>query len=128
MRPALIWCVVVGLAAAAWAQAPDLPPPQPVPEGDEKSGQTPKKDSKAEKSKDIVTLPPVLFPGDPFPPPAPPVKDPRTKAWEQAHMGYVVPAPVLKEETNDKTGSPETGTPKKDRESAPVKPPEKAEL
>jgi hypothetical protein len=31
---------------------------------------------------------PVLFPADPFPPPAPPVLDPRTLAWQQVHTPY----------------------------------------
>jgi hypothetical protein len=69
------WLVLLVLGPAALGQPPILPPPRPLPNQ--------KKDAAADTKAGNGSSRPVLFPQVPFPPPAPPVRDPRTGAWQQ---------------------------------------------
>ena len=79
MTRAMAWLVILVLGPAALAAPPLLPSPRVLPEQKataeaDKAGQEPPR--------------PVLFPANPFPPPAPPVLDPRTGAWQQVRSAF----------------------------------------
>lgn len=124
MRAACPWCVVLVLAAGAWAQEPALPSPRPVPDKtDAEPAATPgeTKSNRAAEPTD-ASPPPILFPLDPFPPPAPPVLDPRTGAWEQAHLGYAVPCGPITGPA-EKAAAPRADAQPGASEPAPMEPP-----
>src|SRR5262245_19867578 len=108
MKTIAAWLLVLGLAGRASARAwqpgdkKDAPPPAkadkkdtPPPDRAEKKDAPPvdKAEEKDEKSssQDGPPRPRAAYPHEPFPPPAPPVMDPRTHAWEQVRSGDYAP-------------------------------------
>jgi hypothetical protein len=115
----LAWLIAGTLGVAACSPASELPRPLvgvrlPVYRQDDKAAKDSKngkeakdkdgnggKNGKEEKKADAAPSPmPTLWPTNPFPPPAPPVLDPRTGAWEQVygpcgvqHVEAVISAP-----------------------------------
>jgi hypothetical protein len=88
MKTVAAWLLVLGLAAPAWARGGQAPDKKDAPAAD-------KAEEKGEKSpeQDAAPRPRAVYPPDPFPPPAPPVMDPRTHAWEQLWWGDYAPRP-----------------------------------
>jgi hypothetical protein len=104
IRSTVVWLVALTLVAPAWLRAqgvpgPRLPQPKAADDKDAPPGNNkePKKPADDPAGKDrAAEPPPVLFPPEPFPPPAPAVLDPRTRAWEQVHGGaYVTNLPPI---------------------------------
>jgi len=88
--------IVLAVVTCSLCHAQELPAPRALP--DDKKSPT-KADASGTKAKmgdekSTKRPTPILFPSPPFPPPAPPVVDPRTGAWEQINADFNVVAEV----------------------------------
>jgi hypothetical protein len=79
---ALWTCVALGCVPGP-ALAQNLPPPRTLPPASSSLHAELRAPARSAGSAKAPSSAPVLFPQIPFPPPAPPVVDPRSGAWEQ---------------------------------------------
>lgn len=132
MTRAPVACLLLlSLAAGRCVRADEL-----LPAPRENGRDAEKQDSKQQEAKPPVAKqpepaapPPNLYPALAFPPPAPPVLDPRTGAWEQVqarpvkrHWVVALPAGTALEPGAELPTAAETGGPPGARTSAPEQP------
>src|SRR5947209_15114455 len=94
---ALLLVMLLGGGAMCRAQQTrPLPPPRTI-DDDEDADRADRKKTDRTNAKNNVQrkVVPILYPLNPFPPPAHPVRDPRTHAWQQVRCAAPPVGPVL---------------------------------
>jgi hypothetical protein len=111
MRPTPAWLALLGLILGAVpAGAQDLPRPRKKPTPPTASP------AKGRRGEPGQAMEPVRFPVVPFRPPAPPVLDPRTGAWQQVRSSpddNFCPGPVVVSDWVCQSAAPRPGLPQR---------------